>query len=182
MKQSSVKHHMDGLIALLLFGVFAACVLVVLLTGADAYRRLTQRDQTAYDQRTCIQYLATRVRQADYAGGIRVTSFGGGDALLLNADSEYPTWLYCQDGYLMELYCWAEEPLPPEDGQRLMAAEDLSLHTNGALLTISVTAGGEKLSLTLSLRSDGDAGQSRTPDTPGAPEVPADAEIGGMPL
>ena len=36
MREKRVKHHIDGLVALLLFGVFAACVLVVLLTGADA--------------------------------------------------------------------------------------------------------------------------------------------------
>ena len=65
MKRQPMKHHLNGLIALLLFGVFAVCVLAVLLTGADAYRRLTLRDQAAYDRRTCVQYVATRVRQAD---------------------------------------------------------------------------------------------------------------------
>ena len=47
MKQRTVKHNIDGLAALLLFGIFAACVLSVLLSGAGAYRRLTQRDLTA---------------------------------------------------------------------------------------------------------------------------------------
>ena len=70
MKKRLVKHHLDGLIALLLFGVFAVCVLVVLLTGADAYRRLTQRDEAAYDRRVCAQYMATRLRQA-YRGMVR---------------------------------------------------------------------------------------------------------------
>ena len=47
MKRKPIQHQMDGLIALLLFGVFAVCVLAVLLTGADAYRRLTERDRRA---------------------------------------------------------------------------------------------------------------------------------------
>ena len=51
MKQPTMKHNIDGLAALLLFGIFAACVLSVLLSGAGAYRRLTQRDLTAYDRR-----------------------------------------------------------------------------------------------------------------------------------
>ena len=46
------KHHFGGLSALLLLGVFAVCVLVVLLTGAEAYQRLNQRDRAAYDTRT----------------------------------------------------------------------------------------------------------------------------------
>lgn len=50
MKQRKV--HLDGVLAVLLLGVFAACVLAVLLAGADGYQRLTQRDQEAYAQRT----------------------------------------------------------------------------------------------------------------------------------
>ena len=69
MRRRGNQHQLGGLLMLLLFGVFAACVLILLLTGARAYRRLTQRDQAAFDRRTCVQYLATRVRQGDVAGG-----------------------------------------------------------------------------------------------------------------
>ena len=51
MKKPVSQHHMDTLAALLLFGIFAACVLTVLLTGADAYGRITDRDSEAYDRR-----------------------------------------------------------------------------------------------------------------------------------
>ena len=47
MNRTGTKHHMDGLLALLLFGVFAVSILSVLLTGAQVYGRLTQRDQDA---------------------------------------------------------------------------------------------------------------------------------------
>ena len=152
MRRKPIQHHIDALAALLLFGVFAACVLAVLLTGAQAYRRLTQRDQAAYDRRTCVQYLATRVRQADHAQGIAVEDFGGG-SLVLNADSPYPTWIYCQDGWLMELFCYVEERPGPEDGQPLMAAENLSFELEDGLLAINVTMPeGKTETLLLSLR------------------------------
>ena len=98
MKQRKV--HLDGVLAVLLLGVFAACVLAVLLAGADGYQRLTQRDQEAYAQRTAAQYLATRIRQADTAAGITVEPFGsdGPDALLLYEQVEgttYVTRVYC---------------------------------------------------------------------------------------
>ena len=54
MKRQGTKHQIDGLLMLLLFGVFAVCVLIVLLTGARAYRGLTERDRAAYDRRTCV--------------------------------------------------------------------------------------------------------------------------------
>lgn len=151
MKRKTIQHHMDALVALLLFGVFAVCVLAVLLTGADAYRRLTDRDQNAFDRRTAVQYLATRVRQAD--GGVAVESFDGVTALKLDAQSDYPTWLYCYDGQLMELYCYYEERPGPEDGQPLMALEGLDVELEDGLLTLRVTQpGGETDTLLLSLR------------------------------
>lgn len=153
MKRKTIQHHMDALAALLLFGVFAVCVLAVLLTGADAYRRLTDRDQTAFDRRTAVQYLATRVRQADTQGSVAVEEFGGVTALKLDAESYYPTWLYCLDGQLMELYCYYEDRPGPEDGQPLMALEGLDVELEAGLLTLRVTQpGGETDTLLLSLR------------------------------
>lgn len=153
MRRKAIQHHIDAVAALLLFGIFAVCVLAVLLTGADAYRRLTQRDQAAYERRTCTQYIATRVRQSDREGSIRVEDFEGSDALVLDGDEEYATWLYCRDGWLMELYCYAEEPLEPEDGERLLEAERMELSLEEGLLTVTiVTPGGEEDTLRLSLR------------------------------
>ena len=43
---SMKKHgyHLEGLMALLLFGVFAVCLLMVLFTGADSYQGMTRRE------------------------------------------------------------------------------------------------------------------------------------------
>ena len=85
MKRQGTRHQVDSLLMLLLFGVFAVCVLSVLLTGARAYRGLTQRDQAAFDRRSCVQYIATRVRQADIEGGVAVEPFGEATALALTS-------------------------------------------------------------------------------------------------
>ena len=41
------SHRIDGLSVLFLFAAFTVCILLVLLLGADAYRRVTSRDQSA---------------------------------------------------------------------------------------------------------------------------------------
>ena len=156
MKRQGTKHHMDGLLMLLLFGVFAVCVLIVLLTGAKAYRGLTARDQAAYDRRTCVQYIATKVRQGDAAGAVAVEPFGDTMALRLN-DSEAGcvTRLYCFDGWLMELYTFAQAELEPRDGERIMPLEGLELTLEDGLLTAEIQAGeGVTDTLRLSLRSE----------------------------
>ena len=75
MKKEATSHHMDGVYVLLLFAVFAGCILIVLLFGASAYEKLVERDQAAYNQRTGIQYLAAKVRHSDSADHIFVGSF-----------------------------------------------------------------------------------------------------------
>ena len=98
---------MDGLLILLLFGVFAVSILAVLLSGAGVYRRLAERDDRSYDRRTAVQYVATRVRQADQAGGVSVRTFEGCPALILSEEIEgelYETRIYHYDGYIRELF------------------------------------------------------------------------------
>lgn len=156
MKRQSIKHHMDGLLMLLLFGVFAVCVLGVLLTGARAYRGLTQRDQAAFDRRSCVQYIATKVRQSDLTGAVTVEPYGGGAALRLN-DSEMGcvTRLYCYDGWLMELYTFADANLDPLAGEKIMPLEGLSLTLEDGLLTAELeNEEGVTDTLRLSLRSE----------------------------
>ena len=155
-------HSLNGLLALLLFGIFAACVLSVLLMGADAYQRLTERDRESYESRTVAQYIATRVRQADRSGGISAGAFGGSDALELweTIDGEaYVTRVYCHDGWLRELYTDASGDFAPEDGEPVLEAESLSVSLSGAgLLTVEITsADGETQQVTLYLRSGKEA-------------------------
>ena len=159
MKRKPIQHQMDGLIALLLFGVFAACVLAVLLTGASAYRRLVQRDQTAYERRTCAQYIATRVRQSDSLDGVSVSRLGDVPALSLAHGDGYLTQVYCYNGCLMELYAAEDAGLAPEDGEKLMEARALSASLSDGLLELSLTPKeGTAVELTLSLRSGEGAG------------------------
>lgn len=156
MKNQGSQHHMDTLAALLLFGVFAACVLTVLLTGADAYGRITVRDGVTYDRRTCIQYVATRVRQADTNGGVSLEVFGGVKSLVLKdwEDENYITRVYYHNGYLMELYSEADLDLAPEDGEKIMACDWMRLGLDDGLLTVDLLdPQGEVTTLCLSLRS-----------------------------
>lgn len=155
MKKRPIQHQLNGLMALLLFGVFAACVLAVLLTGANAYRRLTQRDQEAYLRRTCVQYLATRVRQADSRDRVSVESFGGADALVLTeTDGSYTTRIYCYDGWLMELYAAADADMEPQDGEKVLELSSLHLTLeDGALTADTVDTAGASGTLRMTLRS-----------------------------
>ena len=163
MKQQKTQQSISALAALLMFGVFAVGILSVLLGGADSYRRLTQRDRVSYDERTCAQYMATKLRQAPSPESVVLSSFGDGDALLISqqvGQAEYCTRVYCHDGYLIELFAASGGEFAPEDGERLLPAQGLSLRRAGGLLYVELTDGnGQEVSLVLSLRGGEGAGQ-----------------------
>lgn len=159
MKKRATEYHFDRLAVLLLFSVFAICVTVVLLVGADAYRRLVRRDEAVYDRHTCIQYVATRVRQAEAPGLVKVETFGGTDALVIEDSAGCVTRVYYYDGHIMELYTAAGSLLEPEAGERVMDAGGLELSLEDGLLTVTTTdVEGNKSTLRLSLCDGGEAG------------------------
>lgn len=160
MRHKSEKHHIDGLIALVLFGVFATCILSVLLTGSNAYQSITERDRETFGSRTGLQYISTKVRQAESAAQVSVRDFDGTKALCIEEDIEgrtYLTRIYCCDGWLYELFTPSSTESSAEDGEKVLEAQalDLSIDSDG-LLSIGLTdIGGEQVNLMLSLRGEG---------------------------
>ena len=163
MKMKEPKRKADTVLVLLLFGVFAVCILSVLLTSADAYRRLADRDEMSYDRRVASQYLSTRVRQGDVSGSVAVESFDGVDTLVLREEIDgaaYETRVYCYDGYLRELFAESGVDFAAEDGEKILAAESMTLELEEQTITAEITdPTGQVQTLTLYLRSGEGRGQ-----------------------
>ena len=171
MKKETTGHHMDGVYVLLLFAVFAGCILIVLLFGTSAYEKLVERDQAAYDQRTGVQYLAAKIRHSDSTDHVFVGSFSDRtnvdaddiNTLYLQFDGEdgeavpgFYTKIYYYDGYIRELLCEEEVDLLPEDGNEILAAEGLQISEDGNLISFTVMGeDGTESSMKVVLRSGG---------------------------
>ncbi|MBQ3030974.1 MAG: DUF4860 domain-containing protein [Anaerotignum sp.] len=161
MKNEQKQLKMGSLLALMVFGVFAACLLFLLLTGADVYQKMRQRDTATYESRTAVQYMTTRVHQADRAESITAEAFDGLDALVLREEiggETYETKLYCYDGWLMELYAAADSDLSPADGEKILELKGLELSLQDGLLQAKLTLpDGREEELSLQLRSGREA-------------------------
>lgn len=171
MRKETTAHHMDGVYVLLLFAVFAGCILLVLLFGASAYEKLVERDQAVYDSRTGVQYLAAKVRHSDSADHIFVGSFSDRtdadadeiDTLYLQFVGEegevpgYYTKIYNYDGYIREVLCEENGGLAPEDGNEILASQGLRIERDGDLLSFAVTnEDGRESTLNIAVRSGGE--------------------------
>lgn len=148
----------DSILALLLFAVFAVCILSVLLTGADSFRKLSARDQAGFDRRTAAQYIATRIHQSDKSDCIALEMFDGIPALVCREtyDGEvYCTRVYFHEGFICELFSAAEAVLSPGDGERIMPVAGLTFEENGGLITARITdMTGAQSAVTLAVRSE----------------------------
>lgn len=153
------KRNMTGVLVLLVFAVFMVSVLLVLLSGADTVQRLTQRDQRSYHHRTALQYITTRVRQADLAGAVNID--GTGSTLVLTEQIEgqpYQTRIYCCEGYLREMFCAAGAELSPEFGEAILPMAHFAAARKDNTLRVELSLpDGSSEHLFLLLRSGGGA-------------------------
>ena len=141
------RSRITDVLGLLCLTVLALCLLLVLLTAASLYRNLVDRGEDSYVRRTALQYLTTRVHQAER---VEVGDLEGCEALILEETVEgevYTTWVYCYDGWLRELCAVPGASLPPKAGETILEAETFDLQREDSLLT--VTFDGEELLLHL---------------------------------
>ena len=164
------KTTITSLVPLLLFVIFTTCILSVLLTGADVYQKLSKRDQASFQHRTTAQYLTTRIRQNDRIQMICVGNFEEDPSQLCQKDSAcsgntlflqedfggriFYTRIYCNGGFLRELFTESGLNFPPSTGEKILEINDLQFTLQDDLLHIDLEyADHTKETLVLYLRS-----------------------------
>ncbi len=122
------RHSFDVVFVLLLFLVFTAAVLMVLISGASAYKNISASVEEQFQERTCLNYISTKLRHYNSEGDIYITEIGGVPALALNEsiDGEsFVTYIYLYDGCVRELYMQENVGLPPDAGDEIIEAENI---------------------------------------------------------
>lgn len=157
MRKATDKKYIGSLVTMLVFGIFAACVVMVLLTGAGIYRRIAGRDAEASSERIISGYISTRVRGAESPQSVSVERIGGRDVLCIGETvngREYVVYVYLgSDGVIRELYTAADAKFYEDSGEKLIEAEQLSFTLeNGTLRTDFRVPGAETETLVLRLR------------------------------
>lgn len=136
-------HSFDTVMTLVLFSLFTGAMLLVLMLGVESYQGISASVEQSYQERTCLQYIATKVSHYSGTGAVSVTEFGDGTALVLQESFDgdlYNTYLYEYNGMAMELFCASDVDLGPEAGFEIMAVENLQVEAvTQSLLQISCT-------------------------------------------
>ena len=137
----------DTAAALMVFCVFTVSALTVLTLGVRAYRNVTDLSREGYDDRVCLSYVWTKVKNGDEAGRVGIVDFQGLSALRIDeahGGVEYRTVIYNYEGWVRELFFEAGLEFPPEAGVPVVENESLSFERLEAGL-IKVSAGAESV-------------------------------------
>ena len=136
----------DVIAGLFLVCAFASSLFFTLAGGVRIYKDVSAVLASQYTSRTALGYITAKLHQSDAAGCVSLGVLGDVPAVVISEtiDGEaYKTYVYCWEGYIMELFCPASEPLLPADGLRVIAAEKLDFFMDGGFLRIDwVTESG----------------------------------------
>ena len=147
MNKMTRPHKIDTVFVLLIFCFFAMSVLLTLMLGGSIYKHMTDLSEDGYDERTCLSYIWSKVKNDDEAGRITVGDFGGISALCLvevYGDTAYETRIYLYDGWVYELFCEAGLGADPEDGTPIIKSGALAFEALEDGL-IKVSAGSRSI-------------------------------------
>ncbi len=153
------RHVIDMAFPIVLFFVFAASALMVVMLAASVYGNTTDGLQVNDQSRTALSYVSEKVRQSDAQGGMKIVNIEGTQCLSMSAEYNgigYVTYIYEYDGMLKELFVRDDAPISLKSGIDNTQISSVSMKQGGGGLyhfTV-VDSKGRESSLALSERSD----------------------------
>lgn len=139
------KSIVDAIFLLVLFAVFLICALFIVLFGAKIYKNTVQSANDSFVERTCYTYITEKIRQNDDSTGISILDDGDNSIIVLTKtvnDSDYTTFLYCDEGYLKEFMTSKGNDLVKSAGTKIVGLDSLKAEIcNGRLCRFSLKSG-----------------------------------------
>lgn len=158
-RRSAQQHQIGELFTFVLFAIFLMLSLLIVVIGADGYRRVVSTGDSVGGMRTALGYVAGKVRSEAATDGMRIEEIDGVNALVLTElyeDYILETYIYYKDGALYEAYLAADQmEFDPEFGSRLTEIDQFtfSMDENGLLALTAMAEDGRMQTLHLGSRT-----------------------------
>lgn len=151
-------HMISGIFVFFLIGFFAIASIVLVLTGINVYRHVTEEATRNTDRQLALSYLCNKVHAYDKTQSVLVDNQGGIQFLCLreSIDEEvYETRIYFYQGTICEQYVPMDAEFNPELGDRLTEVKALQFkELTQSLLQVEVTLSDESVhDMYMALRS-----------------------------
>lgn len=127
--------------SMLLFVLFALCMLLAIAVAADTYSRIKNGYQQSFGVVSSIKYISNKLRAAE-----SVTLLEGGSAAAIEADG-MTSVIYCEQGALYEKNTAAGGEITTEGGDSIAMIDAMSITEHDGLYEITVSMDGESSSV-----------------------------------
>jgi hypothetical protein len=126
---------------MLLFVIFAVCMLVIIATAASTYSHINENFEQNFNTSASLRYVFNKIKSADNA---EITADGGG--LTLEYDG-FDCVIYCADGGLYEKNVPSGGDSSPEGGSRIFDIDNMKITENDGFYSITMSENGERYSV-----------------------------------
>lgn len=129
--------------SMILFLLFAVCMLIIIATAAGTYSRIRSSFSGTFNTSAAIRYISNKMRSSDEC---EITE----DCVILRSES-ISSIIWCENGGLYEKSFFGDTP-EKSGGDKVFDADSLEVSENGELYSISVSCGNESRSAMLRRR------------------------------
>ncbi len=144
MRNLKIKEKADSVSAfgsMLLFLIFAVCTLLIIVTAAGTYSRISDDFDGLYGGSAALRYVSNKIRSADSA-----ELLDGGNGLALR-NGGVVSVIYFEDGELYERSAAADAEPERSGGEPLFALDGISISLEDGLYRITAALNGEEYSV-----------------------------------
>ena len=139
MENKLKKHSMDIIFLMVLFLIFTFSAVSVLMMAVNSYKSVVYANEENANTRTAIAYVREQIRANDRAGDIELTDFDGTEAIKITKEEGIILYMYCLDGYLMELETKEGADVTADFGNEIIEIKDMEFNwINNQLLEVDV--------------------------------------------
>lgn len=124
--------------SMLLFVLFALCMLMAVAVAADTYSRIKNGYQQSLGAAASIKYVSNKLRSAD-----SVTLLESGAAVV---NGDMVSVIYCDNG-LYEKSAAVGDEITASGGDKISDIDSMSITERGGLYEITVSSGGQVSSM-----------------------------------
>lgn len=159
MKSLNKSHIIQSILVLVMFVFFVTSIVMVLISGANAYNGIVKKQAGRYEERTCLTYISSKIRHYDEKDAISINNIMGTNALCLkdkNNKEGYITYIYYHKGYLKELFTNENNKgVTLNSGQKIIKIKDLSFEkkANNLIKLKCTNENGESSSIYVNVKS-----------------------------
>lgn len=148
-------HKVNGVLMILVYGIFALFSLLLVVVGARVYRNIVSASQRNTQTRAAFSYVAGKLRMSTQSlNSPEIREEQGITILVLDTQTEgYETRIFYYEGAIRELYQASDQEFIPEMGEKIVEVSDFRIETTeeGSLLLKAADLEGRPRSLHLHL-------------------------------